>query len=144
MLAGVECGHLSELKKLVLSCNDSLLHDVPDDVGRIVKRLMKNWWVKHGLPYCMQKIEEENRVSFIVIIFILRGCIVVKTVCFLQPEAEGDPEGDGADKDVNIIGADVQMEIEATERYAEAEMPMMEVPTIDVPDEAEIPHRPEV
>jgi hypothetical protein len=77
MLAGVECGHLPELKKLVLSCDDSLLHDVPDDVGRIAKRLVKNWWVKHGLTYCMQKIEEENRVSFIGIIFVLRKCIVV-------------------------------------------------------------------
>jgi hypothetical protein len=60
MLAGVECGHLSELKKLALSCDDSLLHDVPDDVGCIAKRLVKNWWVRHGLSYCMQKIEEEN------------------------------------------------------------------------------------
>jgi hypothetical protein len=42
MLAGVECGHLPKLKKLALSCDDSLLHDVPDDVGRIVKRLVKN------------------------------------------------------------------------------------------------------
>jgi hypothetical protein len=37
MLAGVECGHLPELKKLALSCDDSLLHDVPDDVDHIVK-----------------------------------------------------------------------------------------------------------
>jgi hypothetical protein len=49
MLAGVECEHLLELKKLTLSCNDSLLHDVPDDVGQIAKKLVKNWWVKHGL-----------------------------------------------------------------------------------------------
>jgi hypothetical protein len=77
MLVGVECGHLSELKKLALSCNDSLVHDVPDDVGRIAKRLVKNWWVKHGLSYCMPKIEEENWVSFITIIFVLRRCIVV-------------------------------------------------------------------
>jgi hypothetical protein len=42
MLAGVECGHLPKLKKLALSCDDLLLHDVPDDVGRIVKRLVKN------------------------------------------------------------------------------------------------------
>jgi hypothetical protein len=48
MIAGVECRHLSEL-----SCDDSLLHDVLDDVGRIVKILVKNWWVKHGLPYSM-------------------------------------------------------------------------------------------
>jgi hypothetical protein len=77
MLAGLECGPLPELKKLVLSCDDSLLHDVPDDVGRIAKRLVKNWWVKHALPYCMQNIEEENWVSFASMIFILRRCIVV-------------------------------------------------------------------
>jgi hypothetical protein len=77
MLARVECGHLLELKMLALSCDDSLLHDVPNDVGRIAKRLVKNWWVKHGLSYCMQKIEEENRVTFIAMIFILWRCIVV-------------------------------------------------------------------
>jgi hypothetical protein len=77
MLAGVECEHLPELKKLALSCDDSLLHDVPKVVGRIAKKLVKNWWVKHGLPYCMQKIEEENHVSFIAMIFYLRKCIVV-------------------------------------------------------------------
>jgi hypothetical protein len=64
MLAGVECKHLSKLKKLALSCDASILHNVSDDVGRIVKKLMKNWWTNHDLPYCMQKIEEENRVSF--------------------------------------------------------------------------------
>jgi hypothetical protein len=73
MLAGVECGHLPELKKPVLSCDDSLLHDVRDDVGQIVK----NWWVKHGLSYCMHNIEEEKRVSFIAMIFVLRKCIIV-------------------------------------------------------------------
>jgi hypothetical protein len=49
MLVGVECEHLPELKKLALSCNDSLLHDVLDDVSQIAKKLVKNWWVKHGL-----------------------------------------------------------------------------------------------
>jgi hypothetical protein len=147
MPAGVECGHLSELKKLALSCDDSLLHDVPDDVGWIAKRLVKNWWVKHGLPYCMQKMEEENRVSFIVMFFVLQECIIISLACFLLPEAEEDPKGDSADKDVNIIGDDVQMETEATERHAEAEMPMMEVPTAnaaDIPDEAETPRQLEV
>ena len=62
----------------------------------------------------------------------------------MQSEAEGDPEGDGVDQDVNIIGDDVQMEIEATERRIEAEMPTIEVPAANIPDEAEIPRRPEV
>jgi hypothetical protein len=58
----------------------------------------------------------------------------------LQPEAEEDSEGDGANKDVNIIGDDVQTETEVTERHAEAEMPATEVPTVDIPVEDEIPH----
>jgi hypothetical protein len=68
---GVECEHFLGLKKMALSCDDSFLHDVPDDVGWIAKKLVKNWWVKDGLLYCMQKIEEENRVSFIAMIFDL-------------------------------------------------------------------------
>jgi hypothetical protein len=65
-------------------------------------------------------------------------------VFFLQSEAEGDHEGDSADKYVDIIGDDVQMEIEANERRAEVEMPTIEVPAANIPDEAEIPRRPEV
>jgi hypothetical protein len=53
MLVGVECEHLSELKRLALSCDASILHDVTDDISRIVKKLMKNWWTNHGLPYSM-------------------------------------------------------------------------------------------
>jgi hypothetical protein len=58
----------------------------------------------------------------------------------LQPDAEEDSEGDGANKDVNIIGDDVQTEIEVTKRHVEAEMPATEVPTANIPVEDEIPH----
>jgi hypothetical protein len=63
MLAGEGCEHLLELKRLALSYNASVLHDFPVENGQIAKKLVKNWWTKHGLPYCMQQIEEENRVS---------------------------------------------------------------------------------
>jgi hypothetical protein len=53
MLMRVECEHLPELKKLALSCDASILHDVSDDIGRIAKTLVKNWWTNHGLPYSM-------------------------------------------------------------------------------------------
>jgi hypothetical protein len=53
MLVGVECEHLSELKKLDLSCDALIMHDLPNDIGRITKKLMKNWWTNHGLSYCM-------------------------------------------------------------------------------------------
>jgi hypothetical protein len=42
MLAGVECEHLPALKKLALSCDALIMHNVSDDIGRIVKKLMKN------------------------------------------------------------------------------------------------------
>jgi hypothetical protein len=46
-----------------ISCDASLLQDFPAETGRIAKKLVKNWWTKHGLPYCMQNIKEENWVS---------------------------------------------------------------------------------
>jgi hypothetical protein len=49
MLLGVECGHLLELKKLA-----SLLHNVPNDLGKIARKLVTHWWTRHGMPYCMQ------------------------------------------------------------------------------------------
>jgi hypothetical protein len=70
MLAGVECEHLPELRRLAMSCDALLLHDVPEDLGRIAGRLVRNWWTHHGLPCCMQRVEEDNRVSFIPIPFI--------------------------------------------------------------------------
>jgi hypothetical protein len=75
--AGVECEHLTKLKKLALSCDASILHDVLDDIGRIAKKLVKNWWINHGLPYYMQKIKEENQVSFAAMYFDERKCAVV-------------------------------------------------------------------
>jgi hypothetical protein len=54
MLVGEGCGHLPELKKLALSYDASVLWDFPMEAGSIAKKLVKNWWTKHGLPYCMQ------------------------------------------------------------------------------------------
>jgi hypothetical protein len=64
MLAGEGCEHVPELKKLAHSFDASILQKNSMETGSIAKRLMKNWWNAHGLPYCMWKIEEENQVSF--------------------------------------------------------------------------------
>jgi acyl-CoA thioesterase FadM len=61
MLAGEGCVHVSELRKLAHSYD--------------AKRLVKNWWNAHGLPYCLHKIDEENRVSFII--YCLRASLYV-------------------------------------------------------------------
>jgi hypothetical protein len=76
MLVGEGCEHLPELKKLVLSCDASLLEDFPEDLAQIAKRLVKNWWTKHSLPFCMQKIEEENRVSVVTLYFVKFAYVV--------------------------------------------------------------------
>jgi hypothetical protein len=60
------CEHVPELRKLGHSYDASILHNFPVDTGRIAKRLVKNWWNAHDLPYCMHKIEEENWVSFVI------------------------------------------------------------------------------
>jgi hypothetical protein len=75
MLVGEGCEHLPELKKLALSYNASLLEDFPEDLGGIAKRHVKNWWTKHGLSYCMQRIEEENWVSFFTLCFHGFSCL---------------------------------------------------------------------
>jgi hypothetical protein len=77
MIVGVECEHLPELKKLALTCDASIMHDVTDDIIRIAKKLVRNWWTIHGLPYCKQKSEEENRVSFATMCFDERRCVTV-------------------------------------------------------------------
>jgi hypothetical protein len=69
MLAGEGCEHVPELKKLALSCDASLIQKFPADVGQMARKLVKHWWTNHGLPYCMQKIEEENRVSSSILLF---------------------------------------------------------------------------
>jgi hypothetical protein len=80
ILVGERCEHLSKLRKLALSCDALLLKDFPKDLGRIANRLVKNWWTKHNLPYYMQKIEEENRVSFVTLYFGRLTYLVVLTV----------------------------------------------------------------
>jgi hypothetical protein len=53
-----------ELRKLANSYDASILQNFPVETSHIAKRLVKNWWNVHGLPYCMRKIEEDNGVTF--------------------------------------------------------------------------------
>jgi hypothetical protein len=69
MLVGEGCEHVLEFKRLALSCDASLIQEFPKDVGRMARKLVKHWWTNHGLPYCIQKIEEENQVSSAILLF---------------------------------------------------------------------------
>jgi hypothetical protein len=65
MLAGVGCEHISELWKLAVLSDASLLPEILEDIGKIAGKLVRRWWMNHGLPYWMQHLKEENQVSFI-------------------------------------------------------------------------------
>jgi hypothetical protein len=71
MLAGVNYEHLPKLRKLATSSDASLLHEIPTNIGKIAGKLVWKWWTEHGLPYCMQCLEEDNRVSFVPMPFIV-------------------------------------------------------------------------
>jgi hypothetical protein len=86
MLAREGCEHLPELRKLALSCDASVLQDFPVETGRIAKKLVKNWWTKHGLPYCMQQIEEQNRVS--CSIYSLQASLCASSDCLFLSSPE--------------------------------------------------------
>jgi hypothetical protein len=83
MLAGQGCEHLPEVKKLAFSCDASVLHDFPVETGQIANKLVKNWWTKHGLPYCMQKIEQENWGSFSIQSLQVNLCVSLSNCLFL-------------------------------------------------------------
>jgi hypothetical protein len=83
MLTGEWCEHLPELKKLALSSDALALQDFPAKTGQIAKRLIKNCWTKHGLPYCMHKIEEVNRVSSGTLSLGLGLCMSLSSCLFL-------------------------------------------------------------
>jgi hypothetical protein len=133
MLVGEGCEHLWELKKLALSCDASLLEDFHEDLDQIAKRLVKNWWTKLSLPFCMQKIEEENRVSFITLYFVWLAYVVWQSI-LVQPEASDNPRGEGAGEGDAAACHDAPKEISAqgasadgmTGNDAEAEVPAVE------------------
>jgi hypothetical protein len=60
------CEHVLELRKLAHSHDASVLQNFLLETCCTRKMLVKNWWNAHRLLYCMRKIEEENRVSFVI------------------------------------------------------------------------------
>jgi hypothetical protein len=64
MLTREGCEHMPELRKLANSYDASILQKFSVETSCVAKRLVKNWWNAHGLPYSKHKMKEENRVSF--------------------------------------------------------------------------------
>jgi hypothetical protein len=53
MLTEVGCEHIPELWKLAVSRDASLLHEIPEDMGKIAWKLVRRRWMNHVLPYCI-------------------------------------------------------------------------------------------
>jgi hypothetical protein len=85
------------------------------ETSRIAKRLVKNCWTKHGLPYCMQKIEEENWVSSATLSLGVDLCVSLSNYLFLtsprlmkisEVVIEGvEITGDCAQVEISVRGA---------------------------------------
>jgi hypothetical protein len=64
-LVEIGCKHMPELWKLAGSSNASLLHEIPADIRKIARKVVRRWWTHHWLPYYKQRLKEDNQVSFI-------------------------------------------------------------------------------
>jgi hypothetical protein len=60
------CSHIEELQTIMNSCNASILDDIPDDLGKLSRRIVRKWWASHGLPYVTDlfRITPEVRMFF--------------------------------------------------------------------------------
>jgi hypothetical protein len=110
MFVVVQCGHLPELQRLEISSDTLLLQKIPDDIGKIAGKHVRNWWTNHGLLYCMQWVEEDNRVSSISV-----PLFASKYIEFLLTILVCVQLGDDGAPQVMVL-AEVQTELEKTPR----------------------------
>jgi hypothetical protein len=57
MLNGEGCQELGHLRDLAASRDATILQDVPKDVQKLVKRIVRRWWKPHGLPEALHQLE---------------------------------------------------------------------------------------
>jgi hypothetical protein len=120
MLEDSDCEHLPGLGPLAGSSDASLLDDILKDIQRIVGRLVWRWWAEHGVPECMRRLKEGNKVSF-----LWRASSCDQNFCFfvltaetvLQVEGHAAAEGDdqGGDGTKNPEADDKAAAMEALE-----------------------------
>jgi hypothetical protein len=60
MLVDSGCEHLPELRPLAATSDASLLRDIPEEIPRIVGRLVRRWWTNHGLPECLRRLKAQK------------------------------------------------------------------------------------
>jgi hypothetical protein len=57
MLNGKGCQELGWLHDLAGSRDAMVLEDIPEDVHKLVGRIVQKWWKPHGLPEALRKLE---------------------------------------------------------------------------------------
>jgi hypothetical protein len=50
MYENADCGHLDVLKAIMNLCDASLLDDIPEEIAKLSRCIVKRWWTLHGLP----------------------------------------------------------------------------------------------
>jgi hypothetical protein len=128
----------------------SVLHSVPDDLGKIARKLVKYWWTEHGMS--MQKLEEDNRVNFATIHFNDKEgwgrLIFANNSGFLQPEVDDGPEGagrgDGVKGSAGDAGGNTQAELSTVKAASAKAVAANAAAATEISPEAEIPQRSEV
>jgi hypothetical protein len=57
MLNGEGCRELDRLRCLAASHDATILEDVPEDVHKLVGRIVRRWWKPHSLPEALRRLE---------------------------------------------------------------------------------------
>jgi hypothetical protein len=50
MLYDNSCDHIEGLQSIMATCDASKLYDLPEELSKLTGRLVKKWWMEHGLP----------------------------------------------------------------------------------------------
>jgi hypothetical protein len=60
MLRGAGCQELSQLWELAVSSDASVVEDIPTDVRKLAKCLIRRWWKNHRLPEALRRLGAAN------------------------------------------------------------------------------------
>jgi hypothetical protein len=60
------CHHLDELNAIMSLCNASILDEIPNDIVKLIARIVKRWWTLHSLPYVIDTFRVEPEVGILV------------------------------------------------------------------------------
>jgi hypothetical protein len=63
MLNGEGCRELSQLHDLAASHDVAVLEDVPEDVRKLARQIVRKWWKPHGLPEALRRLKTAHAAT---------------------------------------------------------------------------------